>query len=63
MDPLPVRSEAAAPVLSPWRVVLHFCGNRQPYRRTVKNSHELVLGITLELWRWRVDRRLDIESA
>ena len=63
MDSLPVRSEAAAAVLSPWRVVLHFCGNRQPHRRAVKNPYELVLGIAVELWRWRVDRRLDIESA
>lgn len=63
MDSLPVRSEPAAAILSLWRVVLYFCGNWQPYRRAVKNSYELVLGIAVELWRWCVDRRLDIESV
>ena len=63
MDSLPLRSEAAASVLSPWRVVLYFYRTWKSYRRTAENPYELVLGIALELWRWRVDRRLDIESA
>jgi hypothetical protein len=63
MDSLPVRFEATAAVLSLWRVVFHFCRNRQPDYWSVKDPCELVLGIAVEQWRWRVDRRLDIESA